>query len=55
MKTTSPAYGFRAEEWLYHHHIEGAGDEVSLTFVDECRCGAYELKNHADLLRVRAD
>ena|SRR5215467_14398369 len=35
---------FPEEDWLYHH-IEAVGDEISLKFVDDCLCGAYELKN----------
>ena len=31
------------EDWFYGH-IDGAGDDVILKFVDDCFCGAYELK-----------
>ena len=39
----SRSSGPPGETWFYHH-LEGVGDDISVTFVDECACGAYELK-----------
>jgi GWxTD domain-containing protein len=55
MKTTSPATASPPKSGCTTTTSRARETRVSLTFVDECRCGAYELKNHADLLRVRTD
>jgi GWxTD domain-containing protein len=41
-----PAAAGRApeENWLYTH-LERVGNDISLEFVDEYQCGAYELRN----------
>jgi len=40
------------ENWFYQH-IEGVGDNISLEFVDECFCGAYELTNEPPEMNSR--
>lgn len=38
------------EDW-FRHHVPRVGDNISVKFVDDCYCGAYELKAPLSLNR----
>jgi GWxTD domain-containing protein len=39
----STEYPFAGPHEIWHYgHVEGVGDGISIKFIDDCRCGAYE-------------